>query len=155
MSGVEARAGMPILERETHSTEETIGLGKEFAASLGPGDVVVLSGSIGAGKTYFAKGIADGLGVPDIDGVNSPTYDLVHEFQGLLPVFHVDFYRLEELSDEDFQWLEECISGVGVCLIEWGEKFIEQFGRPYYQVVIEFGAEEMTRQVSIFKRSQS
>jgi tRNA threonylcarbamoyladenosine biosynthesis protein TsaE len=102
------------------SIEETIECGKRFAACLGKGDVVVLHGPIGAGKTYFTKGIAAGLGVKD--EVTSPTYTIVHEYVGEKLVYHIDAYRL--MGDDDFAALggEEFFGGEGVAVIEWGEK---------------------------------
>lgn len=141
-----------VLEAETRSTAETVDLGRRFAGTLRSGDVVVVSGPIGAGKTYFVKGIAAGLGVPDMHAVNSPTYDLVHRFEGAVPLFHLDFYRLEELSPEDVGWLSEYLGGDGVAVIEWGEKFIAAFGRPYYQAEIGFGPGDESRVVAINRR---
>jgi tRNA threonylcarbamoyladenosine biosynthesis protein TsaE len=102
------------------STEETIECGRRFAARLERGDVVSLHGPIGAGKTYFVKGAAEGLGVKD--EVTSPTYTIVHEYAGRGPVYHIDAYRL--LGDDDFAALggEEFFGGEGIALVEWGER---------------------------------
>lgn len=105
-----------------NSVDETMQLGRELAALMQPGDCVVLSGDLGAGKTQFAKGFADGLGVDD--DVTSPTFNILFEYVGdELPLLHFDLYRLDEeddLTDIDFFGLLE--SG-GVCLVEWGDKF--------------------------------
>lgn len=98
-------------------------LGKELAELMEMNDCVVLSGDLGAGKTQFAKGFAAGLGVDD--DITSPTFNILFEYVGdELPLLHFDLYRLDEedeLTDIDFFGLLE--SG-GVCLIEWGDKFV-------------------------------
>jgi tRNA threonylcarbamoyladenosine biosynthesis protein TsaE len=98
-------------------------LGRRIAATLHGGEVLALCGNLGTGKTHLAKGIAAGLGC-DPSGVTSPTFTLVHEYRGgRLPIFHFDFYRLEE---EDEVWrlgFEEYLEEGGVILVEWADKF--------------------------------
>jgi tRNA threonylcarbamoyladenosine biosynthesis protein TsaE len=110
----------PPFDFITVSAEETIECGKRLAARLEKGDVVSLHGPIGAGKTYFTKGIAAGLGVKD--EVTSPTYTIIHEYAGEKTVYHIDAYRLQ--GDDDFAALggEEFFYGEGVAVIEWGER---------------------------------
>lgn len=105
--------------RETESAEETRGWGELLAALLRPGDLVLISGDLGAGKTRLVQGIARGLGVEE--KVTSPTFSLVREYRGRLPFYHVDLYRL---SGEELEGLglEEYLSGDGVVCVEWGEK---------------------------------
>jgi tRNA threonylcarbamoyladenosine biosynthesis protein TsaE len=95
-------------------------LGVRLARRLGPGSVVALRGGLGAGKTCLAKGIARGLGIDE--PVTSPTYTIVSEYQGRLPLYHIDAYRLE--GDEDFENLggKELLFGEGVSVIEWSER---------------------------------
>lgn len=140
-----------VATRRSHSTEETISYAGEFAKSLHAGDIVVLVGTIGAGKTYFAKGLASGLGVPEISEVNSPTFDLVHTFQGRLPVFHIDLYRLDHLSNEDLDWLDEYLQGHGVCIVEWGEKLEPYLRDDYLRIELSFLEAENDREISIYK----
>lgn len=99
--------------------EDTEALGGRLASSLRPGDVVVLAGGLGAGKTLFTKGIATGLGVEET--VVSPSFVLVREYRsGFMPVIHVDVYRLGSINEfEDLDVLE--MSQDGVLVIEWGE----------------------------------
>jgi len=109
-------------EMVTRSREETIRLGRCLGELLRPGDVVALIGDLGAGKTTLAKGIASGAGVEDEDEVTSPTFVLVNEYRGRLPVYHADLYRLQEAPElEDLGW-EEFIYGEGISLLEWAEK---------------------------------
>jgi tRNA threonylcarbamoyladenosine biosynthesis protein TsaE len=105
----------------THSESETAAVGRELGATLSAGDVVLLYGDLGAGKTAFVKGLAEGLGVAG-DEVSSPTFTLVQEYRGgRLPLFHVDLYRLNDPRELDDLGLDE-IADEGVLAIEWAEK---------------------------------
>jgi tRNA threonylcarbamoyladenosine biosynthesis protein TsaE len=105
----------------TRSEAETAAAARDVAARLGAGDVVLLFGDLGAGKTAFVKGLAEGLGVPG-DQVSSPTFTLVQEYRGgRLPLFHVDLYRLDDPREVDDLGLDE-IAADGVLAIEWAEK---------------------------------
>ncbi len=107
---------------ETNSVEETIALGEAFAGRLSAGDIVLLSGDLGAGKTHFVKGVARGMGI-DESHVNSPTFTLIHEYTGgTLPVYHVDAYRLKSAQEAVEIGIEDYLFGEGVCLIEWPER---------------------------------
>lgn len=118
---------MAVSNRKTftlvsNSPTETQRSGIRVGRHLKPGDVVCLVGEMGAGKTVFARGIAEGVGVPRGQGVRSPTFTLVHEYMGRHPVYHLDLYRLggeEEL--EGIGW-EEYLYGKGVTVIEAAEK---------------------------------
>lgn len=103
------------------SVEETIGAGYEFGKQLKPGDVVCLTGDLGAGKTHFVKGVASYFGIKP-EKVSSPTYTLIHEYTGELPVYHFDCYRLKSEEEAIEIGAEEYFYGEGVCLIEWPEK---------------------------------
>ncbi|MDR0644616.1 MAG: tRNA (adenosine(37)-N6)-threonylcarbamoyltransferase complex ATPase subunit type 1 TsaE [Treponema sp.] len=115
------------------STEETIECGRRFAARLREGEVVSLRGPMGAGKTYFTKGIAAGLGVKE--EVTSPTYTIVHEYAGEKPVYHIDAYRLQ--GDDDFAAVggEDFLYGDGVAIIEWSERIPDSI--PHNAIVVE------------------
>ena len=105
----------------THSEEETASVGRELAATLSAGDVVLLYGDLGAGKTAFVRGLAEGLGVSR-DEVSSPTFTLIQEYRGgRLTLFHVDLYRIEDSREFDELGLGE-IAEDGVLAIEWAEK---------------------------------
>lgn len=105
----------------THSEDETAGLGHALASTLSAGDVVLLYGDLGAGKTAFVRGLAEGLGAPSTD-VSSPTFTLIQEYRGgRLPLFHVDLYRLNDPREIEDLGLDE-IAEAGVLAIEWAEK---------------------------------
>jgi tRNA threonylcarbamoyladenosine biosynthesis protein TsaE len=105
------------------SEEETVDLGRGLGRALKGGELLLLEGDLGYGKTVFARGIAASLGVP-ADEVSSPSFTLVHEYKGgRVPLFHLDLYRLDG-SDEEIGALgiEEILAAGGVVLVEWGEK---------------------------------
>lgn len=106
----------------SRSPAETFELGRKFAASLQPGDVLALVGDLAAGKTNFMKGVAAGL---DISAdVTSPTFTLIHEYRdGRLPLHHFDFYRLETEDETLKIGLDEYLESEGVTAIEWADKF--------------------------------
>src|SRR3954453_21215511 len=105
----------------THSEEETTAVGRELAPTLSAGDVLLLYGDLGAGKTAFVRGLAEGLGVSR-EEVSSPTFTLIQEYRGgRLTLFHVDLYRIEDPREFDELGLDE-IAEDGVLAIEWAEK---------------------------------
>ena len=129
----------------TESEEQTAEAGERLAATLRPGDVVLLFGDLGAGKTAFVRGLARGLGASG-DEVSSPTFTLVQEYAGRIQLFHVDLYRLEPAEVDDLG-LDELVAGEGVVAIEWAERWQ---GRP--DDVVEVGIEDLgedTRRISI------
>jgi tRNA threonylcarbamoyladenosine biosynthesis protein TsaE len=106
----------------THSEEETEIAGRRLADTLGPGSVVLLHGDLGAGKTAFVRGLAEGLGVAPGD-VSSPTFTLMQEYRGgRVPLVHVDLYRLDDPREIDDLGLDE-IGEASVLAIEWAEKW--------------------------------
>ena len=96
---------------------ETEALGERLAAGLGPGDVVLVSGELGAGKTTLIRGAARALGVTD--QVTSPTFTIGHTYNGRVPVSHVDLYRLSDLGQEDPALLDDYLTPEAVAFIEW------------------------------------
>ena len=104
----------------THSPEETFAFGKETGRHAKPGEIYTLDGDLGAGKTVFAKGFAEGLGITEI--VNSPTFTIVQNYEtGRLPLWHFDVYRIGDPEEMDEIGYEDCFFGGGVCLVEWSE----------------------------------
>jgi len=110
-----------FLPATTASAEETRALGEQLARTLSAGAVIALHGELGAGKTQLAKGLAAGLGV-DPDRVSSPTFTLVHEYEGTVPVYHMDGYRTKRPEEFLALGIEEYLYGDGVCVIEWPER---------------------------------
>ena len=108
-------------EHITCSEEDTAAVARSLAASLQPGDVLLLSGNLGAGKTAFVRGLAEGLGI-DPGEVSSPTFTLIHEYGGgRLTLYHADLYRLDRAATEDLG-LEELGVRDGVLAIEWPDR---------------------------------
>jgi tRNA threonylcarbamoyladenosine biosynthesis protein TsaE len=104
------------------SLDATRHLGRKLGELLFPGAVVALVGPLGAGKTQLARAIAEGLGVPDSRVVTSPTFVLIQEYAGRLPIYHFDVYRLSGAGPFADLGVEEYLEGDGVCLIEWADR---------------------------------
>lgn len=102
------------------SPEQTAAAGERLAARLGPGDVVALTGELGAGKTCFVQGLVRGLGATAV--ATSPTFVLVNEYRGRVPVHHVDLYRTGSLTELLDLGLDELLAGDGVSVVEWAER---------------------------------
>lgn len=119
----------------TNNAEETIEIGERLGKALKKGAIILLSGDLGAGKTVFTKGIARGL---DIDkNVTSPTFTLIHQYDGRLPLYHFDIYRIlneEELYDIGY---EEYFFGDGVTVVEWPERMEDLRPDEYISINIE------------------
>jgi tRNA threonylcarbamoyladenosine biosynthesis protein TsaE len=105
------------MTERTHGAAETESVGERLAAELGPGDVVLVSGELGAGKTTLIRGAARGLGVTE--PVTSPTFTIGHTYSGRVPVSHLDLYRLAELDQEDPALLDDYVTPRSVSFIEW------------------------------------
>src|SRR3989338_5736369 len=111
-----------MLNLYTKNAEGPIILGEKLAKKLRRGDVVALYGDLGSGKTTFTKGIGKGLGVKNPVRINSPTFVLIKEYKGRIPLYHLDLYRLNDLKEIENLAIEEYIYGDGVTVIEWAEK---------------------------------
>lgn len=122
-----------VLQVISHSEEETISLAEKLTATFRPGEIIILTGELGAGKTVFVKGIAKGLGHnPDI--VNSPSYTLVNEYPGEKPLYHFDLYRMGDSSElVEIGW-DDYLSRDGLIIVEWGEKAVDYLPAQYYQI---------------------
>ena len=123
----------------TKSAEETVELGKKIGAFLVPNDVVCLTGSLGAGKTTLIQGIAEGIGVKDY--VTSPTFIIINEYQGRIPFFHIDLYRLDNIDQIEDLGIEEYFTRGGACVIEWAEKLDELKPKACHEIGIEIVSE--------------
>jgi len=104
----------------SHSEEETISIGKQFAASLKGNEVIGLSGDLGAGKTQFTKGLCNFFGLNESE-ISSPTFSIVNEYPGSIPIFHFDFYRIENEKELWDIGIEDYFSLAGIKIIEWYE----------------------------------
>ncbi|MBE5783179.1 MAG: tRNA (adenosine(37)-N6)-threonylcarbamoyltransferase complex ATPase subunit type 1 TsaE [Clostridiales bacterium] len=132
----------------THSAEETRNLGKRLAAMLQPGDVILLKGDLGAGKSEFSRGIARGLG---INGpVPSPSFTILNAYdEGNIPLYHFDWYRLESAEEIYEMGMEEQLGGDGIALIEWFEKAKECV--PSRALLVEIRTiDEETREIAFY-----
>jgi len=124
---------------QTSSPHETRKLGETLGRLLGPGDVVCLEGELGAGKTVFVQGMAAGMGVRG--RVASPTFTIIHEHPGKVPLYHVDAYRLEGVDDAGTAGIEEYLYGRGAVAIEWPQRIQELLPDERLDVVISVPAD--------------
>ena len=108
----------------TKSAEETVNLGKKIGLLLKKGDVIAMQGTLAAGKTTITKGIAQALEVQDT--ITSPTFCLISEYSGKMPLYHMDVYRLEGADDFINLGTDDMIYGDGVSIIEWSEKIMSE-----------------------------
>jgi tRNA threonylcarbamoyladenosine biosynthesis protein TsaE len=110
----------------TYSHDETLTLGKRLGQCFEPGDIVLLFGDLGAGKTTLTQGLCLGLGLAEDDYIRSPTFTLVNEYQGTATIYHIDLYRLDSLREIEALGLEETLFTNGVSIIEWPEKLYQK-----------------------------
>ena len=111
---------MAIKVIESNSPQETFAVGVQIGRDAKPGQVYTLIGDLGVGKTVFTQGVAEGLGITE--PVNSPTFTIVNEYEGKIPLFHFDMYRLTDSEDLfDIGW-EDYLERGGVCAVEWSER---------------------------------
>ena len=130
----------------SNSSDQTFEAGKELAKRLSPGDVIAFHGDLGAGKTVFVRGLAEGLGLDA--RVTSPTFTIVNEYEGKIPLFHFDMYRLSG-SDELFEigW-EDYLSRGGICAVEWSEITEDAFPENTINIYIK-KIDDNTREITI------
>jgi tRNA threonylcarbamoyladenosine biosynthesis protein TsaE len=129
----------------THSSEETIQVGRDLGARLKPPVLILLSGELGAGKTTLTKGIVSGAGVAREDEVTSPTFTLVHKYGNGSRVYHVDLYRISDFHDLETLGLEDVLSEPGVVLVEWPERLTLRTDWPVIRIDLEHVAEDTRR----------
>jgi tRNA threonylcarbamoyladenosine biosynthesis protein TsaE len=126
-----------MLDLELQSEADTLALARSLAAVLEGGDVVGLEGGLGAGKTTFARGAVHGLGVPEETAVTSPTFALLHQYEGRIPVAHADFYRLADEAELEELGVDELLEEGAVLFVEWGRKFAGMAARTVLWVELE------------------
>ena len=135
---------------QTFNADETIELGKKIGKNLIPGNVDLLTGELSAGKTTITKGNGASLGVKR--DINSPTFTIVKEYNGICPLYHLDLYRLDGLNN-DFD-LEDYIETDGVCVIEWPFQVSEILPKEYLEIKIE-RIDEFTRSIVVMNHGDS
>lgn len=113
-----------MLTFKTSSAEETIELGKKIGKLLKKGDIIAMQGTLAAGKTTITKGIATALGITET--ITSPTFCLISEYQGTMPLYHMDVYRLDGTEDFINLGTDDMLYGDGVSIIEWSEKIMDE-----------------------------
>ena len=123
---------MTPLSWTTRRPAQTQALGRRLGAALRPGDTLALCGDLGSGKTTFVQGLARELGVRE--SVTSPTFILVREYRGRMPIYHMDLFRLDRVEDLETIGYDECVAGQGVTLIEWAQKMRDQLPRDYVEL---------------------
>src|SRR6266851_4838787 len=115
----------------------TQAFGQRLAERLFPGAVVALIGELGAGKTHFARAVAEGLGVADSRVVTSPTFVLVQEYHGRLPIYHFDAYRLRHSGEFLELGAHEYFEGKGVCLVEWADRVEDVLPKEHLRITMQ------------------
>jgi tRNA threonylcarbamoyladenosine biosynthesis protein TsaE len=138
----------------SNSEEETRTIAAQLASTLAPGAMLLLSGDLGAGKTAFVRGLAEGLGI-DAGEVTSPTFTLVHEYRGgRLPLIHVDLYRLDA-ADLDEIGLDSDLAVQGVVAVEWSERLSRRFPGSTTIQITDLGGDLRTIEVRVPVRPPS
>ncbi len=117
------------MEITTQSPEETQALGRQIGQNLTPGNIVLLFGNLGAGKTALVQGLALGLDIDPNYYVNSPTFTIINQYSAKTPIYHIDLYRIENFAEMDNLGLEEIVYGQGIVIIEWAEKLFFESSR--------------------------
>ena len=131
-----------------HDERETKDIAAKLAKWLEPGDLILLEGDLGAGKTTFTKGLATGLGIKRV--IKSPTYTIIREYlDGRLPLYHMDVYRLEETGGMDLG-LEEYFEGEGVSIVEWAKFIPEDLPTEYLQIKLQPAGEDLMERTILF-----
>jgi tRNA threonylcarbamoyladenosine biosynthesis protein TsaE len=129
----------------TNSSEETIERGRQIGAGLKPPILILLSGELGAGKTTLTKGIVSGLGAAREEEVTSPTFTLVHRYEGRARVYHVDLYRVSGFHDLETLGLEDLFSEDAVVIIEWPDRLTLRTDWPILPISLEHVSEDTRR----------
>ncbi len=127
----------------TGSPEETQGLGRELGRLAQPGDIYLLVGNLGSGKTCLTQGIAWGL---DIDGyATSPTFVIVNQYRGRLPLYHIDLYRIDSMAAALDLGLDDYLYGDGVCVVEWADRAMDALPAEHLLIQIAYAGDNSRR----------
>lgn len=135
------------IQLKTKGVRETISIGRTLGKSLSAGDVICLTGELGTGKTCFVKGLAGGLGIKG-KIVTSPTFIIIREYKGRIPLYHIDLYRIGFVDDIRDIGMEEMIYGHGVTAIEWAERIKDILPDERIDVTLKY-VDEKTRNIGV------
>ena len=133
------------------SPEQTQAIGRVLGAKARPGDVVLLVGELGAGKTCLTQGILWGLGVDEF--ARSPTFVMINEYDGRLPLYHIDLYRVDADAEIADLGLDEYLFGDGVCVVEWADRSPDPFPEEHVEIVLEH-VDDTTRNLTLTSTAQ-
>jgi tRNA threonylcarbamoyladenosine biosynthesis protein TsaE len=131
----------------TAEPSATKGIGRAIATLVRPGDVVLLAGELGTGKTVLTQGLAAGLDVDDV--VTSPTFTLVHRYEGRVPFFHLDVYRLERIGELAELGIDELLEAGGIVVVEWGDVVAAEMPIDRMEVRLAFGDDDDDRTIEL------
>jgi tRNA threonylcarbamoyladenosine biosynthesis protein TsaE len=137
----------------SHSSEETRNLGERLAHILRPGDVITLSGDLGAGKTVFTKGLAEGMSISET--VTSPTFTIIKEYEGRLALYHFDVYRLADPDELDELGVDEYFYSDGVSVVEWGDKVASLIPEEHLEIKIIRLIDDDSRRIEVTPHGSS
>ena len=140
---------MKPLKLNSHSPEETQLLGSYLGELAQRGDVFLLVGDLGTGKTCLAQGIARGIGIKEY--AFSPSFVIIREYHGRFPLYHIDFYRLDHIEEIANLGLEEYLYGNGVCLVEWAEKGLQVLPQNNLLITLNYVSASETQRIICFK----
>lgn len=135
------------MKKILNNIEDTIKFGEKLGKLLKAGDIICLNGDLGAGKTTLSKSIGQGLDIEEY--ITSPTFTLINEYQGRLPLYHFDVYRLNSYEELEDLGVEDYFYGNGVCLIEWAEKIAEDLPEERLEIWISRGDFDDERNIEV------
>ncbi len=135
-------------EFKTESPQETQTLGEKIGKKLNPGDVIALIGDLGSGKTCLTQGITRGIGIAPGEVVSSPSYILINEYNGNIPIYHIDLYRIETSAEIAELGLGEYVDGDGICIIEWADRMEDALPETCIKIHMTW-VDENTRSITI------
>ena len=135
------------IQLESTSAKKTIDIGKSLGKHLLPGSIICLTGELGAGKTWFIKGLAEGLGIKSKE-IHSPTFIIIREHKGRIPLYHIDLYRIGFIDDIRDIGMEEIMYGNGVTAIEWAERISDVLPDERIDISLRW-IDEKSRQIDI------
>jgi len=136
---------MKSITIHTTTEEQTVALGRRLGAMASAGDVILLSGELGTGKTCLVRGIAAGMGVSDY--ASSPSFVIIREYTGRLTLYHMDFYRLERAEEIADLGIDEYLYGDGVCAVEWAERAVGLLPAEHLRISLSYATLEGQREI--------